>query len=105
MVRRGSTVRVRQRALQNRRKSALCRSGRLAPRRMWGGYGAVYGAFAYAGPVCGGKRARTRRAMVAAVDRRRRDEGGLVQPVLAPLAVGDDLPWKLGRDGQPQWLL
>jgi len=46
MVRRGSTVRVRQRALQKRRKSALCRSGRLAPRRTCGGYGAVYGAFA-----------------------------------------------------------
>jgi hypothetical protein len=31
MVRRGSTVRVRQRALQKRRKSALVRSDGLAP--------------------------------------------------------------------------
>jgi hypothetical protein len=50
MVRRGSTVRVRQRALQNRRTSALSRSGRLAPTRTCGGYGAVYGAFALARP-------------------------------------------------------
>ncbi len=48
MVRRGSTVRVRQRALQKRRTSALSRSGRLAPCRTCGGYGAVYGAFALA---------------------------------------------------------
>src|SRR5579872_195789 len=46
MVRRGSTVRVRQRALQKRRTSALSRSGGLAHRRTCGGYGAVYGAFA-----------------------------------------------------------
>src|SRR6476619_4030575 len=46
MVRRGSTVRVRQRALQKRRTSALLRSGRLARRRTCGGYGADYGAFA-----------------------------------------------------------
>ena len=25
--------------------------------------------------------------------------------LLAPLAVGDQLPWKLDRDGQPQWLV
>jgi hypothetical protein len=47
MVRRGSTVRVRQRALQKRRKSMLSPSGRLAVRRSCGGYGAVYGAFAF----------------------------------------------------------
>jgi hypothetical protein len=35
-------------ALQNRRTAALSRSGRLALRRSWGGYGAVYGAFAHA---------------------------------------------------------
>jgi hypothetical protein len=46
MVRRGSTVRVRQRALQKRRKSALSRSDGLALCRTCGGYGAVYGAFA-----------------------------------------------------------
>jgi hypothetical protein len=51
MVRRGSTVRVRQRALQKRRKSAFLRSDRLAPRRMCGGYGAVYGAFAFGGSM------------------------------------------------------
>src|SRR5437764_14003028 len=45
MVRRGSTVRVRQRALQKRRTSALSRSDRLAPDRTCSGYGAVYGAF------------------------------------------------------------
>src|SRR5581483_7038474 len=45
MVRRGSTVRVRQRALQKRRTLALSCSGRLAPSRTCGGYGAVYGAF------------------------------------------------------------
>jgi hypothetical protein len=47
MVRRGSTVRVRQRALQKPRKSGFLRSGRLAPRRMCSGYGAVYGAFSF----------------------------------------------------------
>src|SRR2546425_6387371 len=45
MVRRGSTVRVRQRALQKRRTSALSRSDRLAQGRSYRGYGAVYGAF------------------------------------------------------------
>src|SRR5919201_5202378 len=45
MVRRGSTVRVRQRALQKRRTSALSRSGGLAPRPTCGGYGALDGAF------------------------------------------------------------
>src|SRR2546421_9784161 len=45
MVRRGSTVRVRQRALQKRRTSALSRSDRLAQRRSYRGYGAVHGAF------------------------------------------------------------
>jgi hypothetical protein len=44
MVRRGSTVRVRQRALQKPRKSGLSRSDRLAPGRSCGGYGAVFGA-------------------------------------------------------------
>jgi hypothetical protein len=45
MVRRGSTVRVRQRALQKGRKSALYFSDRLAGRRTWARYGALYGAF------------------------------------------------------------
>ena len=45
MVRRGSTVRVRQRALQNPCKSADLCSGRLADSASCGGYGAVYGAF------------------------------------------------------------
>src|SRR6266516_3423412 len=45
MVRRGSTVRVRQRALQKRRKSALSLSRRLASSRTWPRYGALYGAF------------------------------------------------------------
>ena len=45
MVRRGSTVRVRQRALQSPCKSADLCSGRLADSAACGGYGAVYGAF------------------------------------------------------------
>ena len=45
MVRRGSTVRVRQRALQKPRKSRLFLSARLARAPVCGGYGAGYGAF------------------------------------------------------------
>jgi hypothetical protein len=45
MVRRGSAVRVRQRALQKPRKSRLFLSARLARASVCGGYGAVYGAF------------------------------------------------------------
>ena len=44
MVRRGSPVRVRKRALQKRRTAAVSRSGRLAPVPTCGRYGAVYGA-------------------------------------------------------------
>jgi hypothetical protein len=25
--------------------------------------------------------------------------------LLAPLEVGDKLPWRLGADGEPQWLI
>src|SRR5919106_1794845 len=57
MVRRGSTVRVRQRALQKRRKPAPSRSDRLAPRRTCSGYGAVYGAFAFRTPAAGAENA------------------------------------------------
>ena len=45
MVRRGSTVRVRQRALQKPSKSQLFLSKELARAPVCGGYGAVYGAF------------------------------------------------------------
>jgi hypothetical protein len=45
MVRRGSTVRVRQRALQKRRKSALFLQDEFARAPVCSGYGAVYGAF------------------------------------------------------------
>src|SRR5438128_11429026 len=45
MVRRGSTVRVRQRALQKARKSGLLRPGLLEACPACGGYGALYGAF------------------------------------------------------------
>jgi hypothetical protein len=45
MVRRGSTVRVRQRALQKSRKPVAFRSERLAEAPVCGRYGAVYGAF------------------------------------------------------------
>jgi hypothetical protein len=43
-VRRGSTVRVRQRALQKRRKAGLRLSSALARSTACGGYGALYGA-------------------------------------------------------------
>jgi len=43
--RRGSRVRVRQRVLQKRRKSALSLSRRLASSRTWPRYGTLYGAF------------------------------------------------------------
>jgi len=59
MVRRGSSVRVRQRALQKRRKSVPSRSDRLAPCRTCGGYGAVYGAFRFRRPLSGRPAART----------------------------------------------
>jgi hypothetical protein len=41
----GSTVRVRQRALQKPRLTALFVSDRLAGSRTWGRYGALFGAF------------------------------------------------------------
>ena len=44
MVRRGSTVRVRQRALQKSRKAGLLVSGAVAKPSECGGYGALYGA-------------------------------------------------------------
>src|ERR671922_2459025 len=46
MVRRGSTVRVRQRALQKRRTSAFSHSAQFARTAACSAYGAVYGAFA-----------------------------------------------------------
>jgi hypothetical protein len=65
MVRRGSTVRVRQRALQKRRTSAPLRSERLALDPACVGYGAVYGAFALrtwlGRAVCEGSAGRLRR--------------------------------------------
>jgi hypothetical protein len=36
---------------------------------------------------------------------RRPKEGGQTRSLLAPLAVGDELPWKLSREGHPQWLV
>jgi hypothetical protein len=51
MVRRGSTVRVRQRTLQKRRKSRLFLSGIFAEAPVCGGYGALYGAFSGHGPI------------------------------------------------------
>jgi hypothetical protein len=44
MVRRGSTVRVRQRALQKPRTQGLSFSSRVAGRPTWATYGALYGA-------------------------------------------------------------
>ena len=42
--------------------------------------------------------------MVGLVERRPK-EGGETRSLLAPLAVGDELPWKLSREGHPQWLV
>ena len=50
MVRRGSTVRVRQRALQKPCTAPLSLSDRLARRPACGGYGALYGAFRFRRP-------------------------------------------------------
>jgi hypothetical protein len=67
MVRRGSTVRVRQRALQKPRTTGLFTSDRFADSRTWGRYGALYGAF----------RSKTRswRAALRATARRQRRFG------------------------------
>ena len=62
MVRRGSTVRVRQRALQ-KLHAGVC-SRRLAGSAACGSYGAVYGAFKLRGAVPGG-RVRCRRSGIA----------------------------------------
>jgi len=32
-------------------------------------------------------------------------DGGQVIKLLAPLSVGDRLPWKIDRDGEPQWVV
>lgn len=32
------------------------------------------------------------------------DDPGVAASLLAPLHVGDRLPWKLDRYGEPQWL-
>lgn len=32
-------------------------------------------------------------------------DGSHVSKLLAPLAVGDRLPWKLDREGRPRWLV
>jgi hypothetical protein len=49
-------------------------------------------------------RAQTRRATVGLVERRPK-EASQTPSLLAPLAVGDELPWKLSREGHPQWLV
>ncbi len=84
MVRRGSTVRVRQRACKIPAQGSF-RSDGLALRRACGGCGAVYGAFAHAGaarfrsvmvPHHGGRTDTRRRSLVAESDRHR--SGSLV---------------------------
>jgi hypothetical protein len=116
MVRRGSTVRVRQRALQKRRTSALFCSARLAPERTCGGYGAVYGAFRFEVlSVHVPPKAKSRppervfsRSSYGRPAMNRENslsDGSHVSKLLAPLAVGDRLPWKLDREGRPQWLV
>jgi len=57
MVRRGSTVRVRQRALKKRRTFGTCRSDRVAGLAAGGGYGAVYGALGVQNAAAGARRA------------------------------------------------
>jgi hypothetical protein len=43
--------------------------------------------------------------MVEASMRDRGEVGGATMPVLlAPLRLGDVLPWRLGPDGEPEWL-
>jgi hypothetical protein len=70
MVRRGSTVRVRQRALQKPRKSRLFRSARVARAPVCGGYGAGYGAFRFKRPLTTPRiRTRSRRLDEAAFER------------------------------------
>jgi hypothetical protein len=32
-------------------------------------------------------------------------DGSHVSKLLAPLAIGDRLPWKLDREGRPRWLV
>jgi hypothetical protein len=100
MVRRGSTVRVRQRALQKRRTSALSRSGRLALCRTCGGYGADYGALTLRRRTFARFGSSPSRAMVAAsmVDHAAMavDEA---PRLLAPLRVGDELPWRVSSLG------
>jgi hypothetical protein len=36
---------------------------------------------------------------------RRPKKDSRTSPLLVPLAVGDALPWKLTREGDPQWLV
>src|SRR5437867_2958562 len=67
-TRRGSTVRVRQRALQNPRTPRVSRSDLFAERAGCGGYGAVYGALPLARAITGRQvRVPRRRAMVDAM--------------------------------------
>jgi hypothetical protein len=42
--------------------------------------------------------------MVRLVEKRLK-EGSQTPSLLASLAVGDELPWKLSREGHPQWLV
>jgi hypothetical protein len=116
MVRRGSTVRVRQRALQNPRTSGCSRSDRLAFRQSCAGYGAVYGASK--SRTASAKVHRDEKSPTSAKPRRARpgDTELSLRPMcsstcnatsslLPPLAVGDRLPLKLDREGEPQWLV
>lgn len=46
------------------------------------------------------------RAIVVGVMQKDPDSGVVKTPkALAPLAVGDQLPWRLTRDGESQWLV
>ncbi len=67
MVRRGSTVRVRQRALQKPRKPASFLSDPLALSPTCVGYGALYGAFREKSPVARQLRQQKRRAVTPEV--------------------------------------
>ena len=82
--------------------SSTCRVGTV--RR----YGAVYGAFASKTPVVGGTTARRAHSPAQERSYRRRamhsPKPDTASTLLAPLHVGDRVPWKLDRLGEPQWL-
>ena len=81
--------------------TGIFRSRRLALRRTCGGYGAAYGAFAFRNAARGiwpGDTELSSRPM-------RSSTCDSKASLLAPLTVGDRLPWKLDHEDEPQWLV